>query len=58
MYLYGSSRPGQLRALSFRRGGVTVLWLRRAKVHELLFLSHEPAQVKELRSLVTMKKGG
>jgi hypothetical protein len=58
MYMYGSSRPGQLRALSFRRGGDTVLWLRRARVHELVFVSHEPAQVKALRSLVTLEKGG
>jgi hypothetical protein len=58
MYLYGSSRPGRLRALSFRRGNVTVLWLRRAKVHELIFLDHTPTRVKELRSLVTLKKGG
>jgi len=56
LYLYSSRRPGRLRALAFRRNSTTVLWLRKAKIHELIFVSHTPAAVKALRAVASMKK--
>jgi hypothetical protein len=55
--LYGAKKRGRIRAQVKRVGHTALIWLRKARAQELIFVTTDPKQVKALKHIATEKKG-
>jgi hypothetical protein len=55
--LYGATKRGRIKAQIKRHGQTALIWLRKARAQELIFVTLDPKQVEALKHIATDKKG-
>ena len=57
MHLYGSQKKGRMKPFYQQRENAAILWIRRAKMQELVFLDVEGKVPQTIQALVSTRKG-